>query len=283
MPMFAVAGLLSFISDTPAQLTRYDVVPWEELTDRNVSEDMGRPTLDKYGERDWRHIETERFVIHHVVDGQRIAKRLEEAYDTIRSFFGDPPDLMGTRKSHVYAFESMEQYQEFARGVAGMEWSGAMCRGHEFWFPARGQDGKFDFRSQTLNHEMTHLVFNRLFTDRVPTWLNEGVAEYFGMREALTVGQFRREMGRRGSMPLPQLFQYERGYGNLYGAAITTFYAEAAVFVNFLTTAHEPKMLAELVTKTLGREKAYHAIFEVYPYKDHEELEAAYERHRRRF
>lgn len=257
-------------------------VEWDKLSNRDISADWGERTLKELNHASWKHAETGHFIIHYTKDATRIARRAEEIYQTVFEFLKNPEDRMGEKKSHIYAVHDWEDFDTFRRTIAMLPWIGGVCRGNEFWFPSRDQNGDFDTKGRILNHEMTHLVFNRILPGQIPFWLNEGTAEFFGVRENMGTSQFRKTMGRRGAMPLNELFKFDY-HKTDNPEAIDAFYGQSAVFVDFLTDEYPPEKLVELINTMVKNPDSEQALLTVYGFKDMEELSEKFAKHRKKF
>ena len=243
-----------------------------------VSE-WGRAALDIEPKK-WQQTETEHFIIHYFRNGEKIASRSEKFYGEIKEFFGNRPDLMGGRKSQVFAFHQMDDWGTF-RAVTKMLWIGGVTRGDEFFYLSASESGQFDSKGKVQAHEMTHLIFNRFFRDRPPLWLNEGIAEFFGQRKTTGVSEFRRQMGFTAPVPLTTLLD-AKVYPNT-PAEVQAFYAEAAIVVDFLThTAERAKLLPKFVDAMIEQNDLAAAL-KLYGYTDQAEFEKAYGRYRKHF
>ncbi len=250
---------------------------WEQLSDKDLS-DWGRRALGIESGK-WKHGETKHFVIHYFRNGQRIATRSEAFYAEIREFFGNRADLLGGRKSHVFAMHEQDDWQKFTRAI-GLAGIGGVTRGNEFFYLSTGDDGRFETKAKVQAHEMTHLVFNRFFEGRPPLWLNEGIAEYFGERKTSSTVEFRRRMGRAPDFDVASLMTataYPAGQGQ-----IEAFYAESAIVVDFLTMNPERRALLPKFVDALIGDGDLNKALAVYGYKDFDAFSAAYEKYRRR-
>ena len=58
-----------------------------------------------------------------------------------------------------------------------LEWAFSMVEGPVMYLQ---QADNLSSSAEVLGHEMTHLVVNRFFNQRIPLWLNEGMAEWYG-------------------------------------------------------------------------------------------------------
>jgi hypothetical protein len=225
----------------------------------------------------WKQTETEHFVIHYFRNGDKIASRSEKFYGEIKEFFGKRPDLRPGQKSQVFAFHDLEDWKKFCEAIR-LPWIGGVTRGDEFFYQSASETGAFDSKGKVQTHEMTHLVFNRLFRGRPPLWLNEGIAEYFGLIKTTGITEFRRQVGATAPVPLTQLFAAES-----YPPDVQAFYAEAAIVVDFLThTDDRAKLLPKFVDAMIEHNDVAAAL-KVYVYKDLPEFEKAYSRYRKHF
>lgn len=250
--------------------------PFDKLSDQSLS-DWGqaarRINTDK-----WQQGETPHFIIHYFKSGQRVATRCEEFYAEIREFFGNRPDLRAGKKSHVFAFHDAADWERFVP-VTGMRNIAGVTRQHEFFYLATKPGGGFDYDGKVQAHEMTHLVFNRFFEGRIPLWLNEGVAEYFGQRKTSTTTEFRRYMSQAVDYPLDRLFAATQYPAN--PAETRSFYAEAAIVVDFLSYTADRKPLLPKFVDALSQGKSLADALALYGYKNLAEFEAAYGRFRK--
>lgn len=250
--------------------------PFDKLSDQSLS-DWGQAAR-RINAAKWQQGETPHFIIHYFKSGQRVATRCEEFYAEIREFFGNRPDLRAGKKSHVFAFHDAADWQRFVP-VTGLRNIAGVTRDHEFFYLATKPGGGFDYDGKVQAHEMTHLVFNRFFAGRIPLWINEGVAEYFGQRKTSTTAEFRRIMSHAPDYPLNRLFnatQYPATPGET-----RSFYAEASIVVDFLSYTADRKPLLPQFVDALSRGQSLADALALYGYKSMDEFEAAYSRFRK--
>jgi hypothetical protein len=261
-----------------AQPPAFQEKPLAKLSAQEMSE-WGAWALALSPEK-WKHAETEHFLVHFVKNGEKIGRLCEEHYREVREFFGNRPDLLAGKKSRVFAFYEPDDWRKFAARIQ-MPWASGITRGDEFFYLSVTETKRSEAKDRTQAHEMTHLVFNRFFRGRLPLWLNEGIAEYFGQRRTSTITQFRQRMGQTEPYPLDKLFAAQQ-----YPAAeteIQAFYAEAAIIVDFLTRTNERRQrLPQFVDKlTDGGDLA--AGLRLYGYAGRTEFEKDYKKYRRYF
>jgi hypothetical protein len=249
-----------------------------QLGDRDVS-DWGHIAL-RINPQHWKHGETDHFIIHYFRSGDGIARRSEAFYTEIKEFFGNRPDLLRGRKSHVFAFNEAKDWDEFRQAIGGMRILG-ITHGNEFFYLATGASGQFDSKAKVQAHEMTHLIFNRFFESRPPLWLNEGIAEYFGQKKTSSIVEFRRRMGQTSRFELERLFEMET-YPHS-PEEIEAFYSESAIVVDFLTrTPDGAALLPKFVDVMIANDNMAEAV-KLYGFRDITEFKAAYLRYRKWF
>ena len=153
-------------------------MPFEELSDRNVSR-QGEAAL-KLTTVKWEHSETDHFIFHTAAGFAvpQLAGAAEWSYAGIKSDLGITQDLF-ERKCHIYVFLDEQVWRGFVGDRKLEPWTGGWCTGRELFFWSRPS---FKFQGTTLPHEMTHLVVYRFVGGDIPLWLNEGLAEFEGIR-----------------------------------------------------------------------------------------------------
>jgi len=276
-------GPVSVASAAPAtpqvRNAYFDEKPFDKLSDKQIT-DWGQTAL-ACNTAKWKHGETEHFVIRFFSSGDMIARRCEKFYGEIREFFGNRKDLMEGHKSHVFAFYDPADWKRFKKQVELSDNTAGVARKHEFFYMPLNMDKQFDQFGQTQAHEMTHLVFNRIFVGRLPLWLNEGVAEYFGRKKTTDVNTFRRSVGAAEPFGLDELFKAAKYPKD--EKAVHSFYAEAAIVVDFLTqTADRRALLPKFIDQMIAH-KDVDAALKLYGYKSRDDFQKAYDRHRSLF
>jgi hypothetical protein len=254
-----------------------DTKAFDQLSSHEIS-DWGARAL-KINENRWRHGETRHFIIHYFKRGQKIATRSEKFYNEIHEFFGKPDDLLGARKSQVFAFHDPDDWRQFADSI-GMGNIAGVTRQHEFFYVTTvSGGGRYDSKGRVQAHEMTHLIFNRFFNGNPPLWLNEGIAEYFGQRETSSTTDFRRQMARRGRYPLDQLFAAKEYPGT--PDQVMAFYGEASVIVDFLTYTQDRLATMPRFIKQMIKNPDLETGLKMFGYRDLEHFTQKYERYRK--
>jgi hypothetical protein len=154
------------------------VVPFAELSERHVSR-QGDAALNLPGVQ-WQHSESDHFIFH-TETGFAVTQLVgvaEWSYGAIKKDLAVEQDSF-ERKCHVYVFLNESVWREFVRDGKRDAWTGGWCTGRELFFRSRPN---FRFQGTTLPHEMAHLVLHRFVGGDIPLWLNEGFAEFEGIR-----------------------------------------------------------------------------------------------------
>jgi hypothetical protein len=228
--------------DDPVPPGQYHLtmLPVEQLSEHNVSR-QGDAALN-IKTIHWEHGETDHFIFHAETGFSlpQLAAFAEWSYADIKRDIGIEQDSF-ERKCHVYVFLNEQAWHEFV-GSGNMEpWTGGWCTGRELFFWSRPH---FKFQGPTLPHEMTHLVLHRFVGGDIPLWLNEGLAEFEGIRlyrtymkiRGYNITNARDHLARDQYIPLKELtgaVDYPTGNDE-----VTAFYTEAQRLISFLYFQH---------------------------------------------
>ena len=149
-----------------------------QLSDRNF-QPLGRAAM-AVRPAEWKHAESTNFIYHffHGFVAAPVAVEAEFYYRVIAKELGKDT-TQWERKSHIFVFETAEDWAQFQRGGALDPWTGGVHSHGELFIR---RDPQFRFKGNTLGHEVAHLVVDRFFGSNVPLWLNEGYAEYVSRR-----------------------------------------------------------------------------------------------------
>jgi hypothetical protein len=170
----------------------------------------------------------------------QLAVCAEWSYGEIKKDLGITQDSF-ERKCHIYVFLNEPVWREFVGNGKLEPWTGGLCTGRELFFWSRPH---FKFQGTTLPHEMTHLVLHRFVGGDVPLWLNEGFAEFQGIRlyraymklRNYSVTNARDRLARDQYIPLDDLtgaVDYPKTKDE-----VVAFYVESQRLVNFLYYQH---------------------------------------------
>jgi tetratricopeptide (TPR) repeat protein len=152
--------------------------------------------------------------------GKIVLRILEDAYGEVGRALSYYPD----REVQVVLYSS----QQFQNVTDAPGWSGGIYDG-KIRIPIGGIEDETPELRRLLYHEYTHAVV-RAITPRCPTWLNEGLAQYFEGREIdARQGELLRRLARAGK--LPSLAQLEGPFTGLGGneAALSYLFSLSAV------------------------------------------------------
>ncbi len=248
----AVSVPLALSAQTPDSTLRE--VPIQTLSDRNFTA-LGQAALS-IRPNDWKHAETTNFIYHYFQSfiAAPVAVEAEFYYRVITKDLGKDT-TQWERKSHIYIFESDEDWAAFQRRGALDPWTGgAHSQGSLFI----QRDPKVKFKGNTLGHEVTHLVIERFFGAGVPLWLNEGYAEYASV---ICYAAFHRARGyasRPTSRPVPaSLFMPVAQLTSLMSypqdpTQVAVFYNESERLVRFLSATDKKGFHAFLEATAKG-------------------------------
>lgn len=157
---------------------RFKMLPFDELSERSVSR-TGDTAL-KIATVKWEHSESDHFIFHTEAGFAvtQLVSVAEWSYAAIKKDLQITQDSF-ERKCHIYVFLNEGVWREFVGNGKMEPWTGGWCTGRELFFASRPH---FKFQGTTLPHEMTHLVMHRFVGGDIPLWLNEGLAEFEGIR-----------------------------------------------------------------------------------------------------
>jgi Tfp pilus assembly protein PilF len=156
---------------------------WEKTVELNPSNTQLRARLDRIRkeqktEKDFKRDVTSHFLTKYegrekVEAGRIVLRILEDAYSEVGRALSYYPD--GEVQVILY---SGQQFQDVTDAPG---WSGGVYDG-KIRLPIGGIEQETPALRKILYHEYTHVVV-RAITPRCPTWLNEGLAQYFEGRQ----------------------------------------------------------------------------------------------------
>ncbi|HRT05916.1 MAG TPA: hypothetical protein P5204_09480 [Kiritimatiellia bacterium] len=228
----------------------------------------------------WQHLQTEHFILHHdqKIFAAKVARLGEQFYAAISADLPNLTDRAAPARSHVFIFRDPRDWQRIVAGTPGMEpWSASFVRGQAMYLQETGT--AVADKMETLAHEMTHLVFNRFLPVRLPLWLNEGLAEYYGefaYRAAKGMGQSKSNAFRplRARTPLAELLDATAYPAD--PADVARFYATSKYFVGYLLLKQPRARWDAFFAKLLAGAPALPALLETYGWADVAAAEKAF-------
>ena len=228
----------------------------------------------------WKHLQTEHFILHHdqKMFAAKVARMGEQFYDAISADLPNLQDHFSPARSHIFIFRDPRDWNAVVAGTPGMEpWTASFVSGQVMYLQEMGTaaSDKMDL----LAHEMTHLVFNRFLPVRLPLWLNEGLAEYYGefaYRAAKGMGQSKGNAFRplRTWTPLDELLD-ATAYP-VDPAKVSLFYGTAKYLVGYLLLRQPREKWDAFFGRVLAGEPALPALLETYGWADVAAAEKAF-------
>jgi tetratricopeptide (TPR) repeat protein len=175
---------------------------WEKAAllnpaDANLRARLERIRKEHHAEKDFNRDVTGHFSIKYegrekIEAGRIVLRVLEEAYGVVGRALSYYPD----REIQVILY-SGRQFKEVTDAPG---WSGGIFDG-KIRIPVGGIEQETPGLKRTLFHEYTHAVVHAI-TPRCPTWLNEGLAQYFEGREIEgREGDVLRKTAQAGKLP----------------------------------------------------------------------------------
>jgi hypothetical protein len=185
-----------------------------------------------------------------------VLAELELACADLALVFGLWPGENGARRIPVVLYRR----EEFARITGLSEWAGGAFDG-TIRVPiaeGRGLDASL---SALLRHELVHaFVREASGGDKVPAWLNEGLAQFLAKDPSRDLAAARKRAAGREGVPLARL---ERAFATLPEAEIPFAYAQSLLFVAYLDRAHGRDSLLAMV-RGVREGKSVEASFEAW-------------------
>ena len=212
-------------------------VPLGQLKDRHLTP-LGQAALT-IRPNDWKHSETQNFVYHYFQSFIAAPVSVEaEFYYRIIARELEKETTGWERKCHIFIFETAEDWTQFQKKGSLDPWTGGIHTNGELFIQRNPQ---LRWKGSALAHEIAHLVVHRFFGAGVPLWLNEGYAEYAGVRGYATFHRARGYTARPRAqavdparyLSIAELTNAASYPGNV--AEIATFYDEAERLVRFLS------------------------------------------------
>lgn len=167
------------------------------------------------------------------VAGHTVAIILEEAYQKVGSDLGFYPE-----DSITAVLYTAEQFRDVTRAPS---WSGAIYDG-KIRIPVGGVRERTDLLEKVIFHEYSHAVIHKMGGGKVPTWLNEGIAQYEEgpAREEI----FRHLASAQNMVPLNYL---EGSFMGLTQEQAVIAYAEGLSAVKYIMDEYGMGMLGRLI------------------------------------
>ncbi len=225
----------------------------------------------------WKHMQTEHFVLHYdrKMFAAKVARLGEQFYDAISADLPSLEDRVSPARSHIFIFRDPKDWKQLVQQTPGVDsWAASFVSGQTMYLQEVGKTTSK--KMEMLAHEMTHLVFNRFLTVRLPLWLNEGLAEYYGAfayRAAKGMGQSKKNTFRplRQWMPLTLLLNATSYPSD--PTVVTSFYTTSQYLTGFLLIKKPREQWDLFFSRVLDGEPALSSLLGTYGWADIDALE----------
>jgi hypothetical protein len=244
-------GLNALTEETADQVSQRDPNP------------LGEIALASHPEQ-WKHAETEHFIYHYIHSYVATPVSVEAEFHyrvVVQELEKEPPT--GDVKSHIYIFESPEQWREFQNHGQLEPWSGGIHSAGSLFIQ---RNPSYRFSGNELGHEIVHLVMHRYYTDGIPSWLDEGLAQYVSKNAHSSYQRARGYLSKPHSeaiapddlIPVPKLIGMTRPPSGPV-PLVHTFYDESERLVRFLAATDKQSFLQ--LVDALARHQPFETAF----------------------
>lgn len=189
---------------------------------------------------EWRVLKSTHFLVYYRGDerfSRRVVSRAESEYDRIAAGLGCRKRSnfwLWDKRVKIYVYETKEA---FLRATGSPEWAAGKANYDRHTIVTfRGSEA---FVNSVLSHELGHLIFRDFmgFSNHVPLWLEEGIAQWAESRPGEPRNQMRARLLARQSVSLDVLTRTDiRRSRELAEAGL--FYTQAASVVDFLISKY---------------------------------------------
>jgi len=244
-----VASAMSILSSATAQdspvvgLNSLTEVEFSQLSQRDPNP-LGEKALAIHPDQ-WKHAETEHFIYHfvHGYVATPVSVEAEFHYRVIVKEL-EREQLTTDIKSHIYIFERPEEWQQFQAFGHLEPWTGGIHSAGSLFIQ---RNPAYKFSNNSLGHEIVHLVLHRFYTDGIPCWLDEGLAQFISKDAHASYQRARGYISKPHSdaiapadlIPLATLVAMTHPPPE----HVHTFYDESERLVRFLEATDKPSFL----------------------------------------
>ncbi len=234
-------------------------IEFSKLSQRDLNP-LGAKALALHPE-EWKHGETEHFIYHFTRSfvATSVSSEAEFHYRVVAKALEreQPPS---DTKSHIYIFDKEEDWQEFQSSGHLEKWTGGIHSAGSLFIK---RDPRSRFAGNTLGHEVAHLIVHRFYSEGIPSWLDEGFAQYVSKGARASYQRARGFIAKPRSqsiamddlIPLPVLVAFLSPPNN----RVETFYDESERLVRFLVATDKPSFLTLL--DALGKHQPFEKAF----------------------
>jgi len=249
LSIIIVASALSILSSATAQdssvvgLNSLTEVEFSQLSQRDPNP-LGEKALAIHPDQ-WKHAETEHFIYHfvHGYVATPVSVEAEFHYRVIVKEL-EREQLTTDIKSHIYIFERPEEWQQFQAFGHLEPWTGGIHSAGSLFIQ---RNPAYKFSNNSLGHEIVHLVLHRFYTDGIPCWLDEGLAQFISKDAHASYQRARGYISKPHSdaiapadlIPLATLVAMTHPPPE----HVHTFYDESERLVRFLEATDKPSFL----------------------------------------
>ena len=234
---------------------------WEKALELEPSNDALRARLERIRrehrtEKDFSRDVASHFSVKYdgrekIEAGRIILRILEDAYGEVGRALSYYPD-------HEIAviLYSNQQFQDVTDAPG---WSGGIYDG-KIRIPIGGIEQETPGLRRLLFHEYTHAVVRAISPRRVPTWLNEGLAQYFEGREADSrQKEMLRQLAQAGKVPA--LAELEGSFLGLSGSQASYAYLLSMSAVRHMVDRYGMYRVKVVLEELSSGADSSHAIF----------------------
>jgi len=214
----------------------------------------------------WKHAETEHFIYHfvHGYVATPVSVEAEFHYRVVAKEL-EREQLTTDIKSHIYIFERPEEWQQFQVFGHLEQWTGGIHSAGSLFIQ---RDPAYKFSNNSLGHEIVHLVLHRFYTDGIPCWLDEGLAQFISKDAHASYQRARGYLSKphSDSIAPEELIPLATLVTMTYPPSekVHTFYNESERLVRYLDTSDKPSFLKLL--DALARHQPFEtALAQFYP------------------
>lgn len=249
LSLLAVTSAMSILSNANAQdseivgLNSLTEVEFSQLSQRDPNP-LGEKALAIHPDQ-WKHAESEHFIYHfvHGYVATPVSVEAEFHYRVIVKEL-EREQLTTDIKSHIYIFERPEEWQQFQSFGHLEPWTGGIHSAGSLFIQ---HNPAYKFSNNSLGHEIVHLVLHRFYTDGIPCWLDEGLAQFISKDAHASYQRARGYISKPHSeaiapadlIPLATLVAITHPPSE----HVHTFYDESERLVRFLATTDKPSFL----------------------------------------
>jgi tetratricopeptide (TPR) repeat protein len=211
--------------------------------DERVQELLARVERESKTEADFRSQESSHFTLRY--EGSQADSGLRvQILETLEADYRDLSNDLGVTPRNIYV--SLYTDQAFFDVTHAAGWTAALNDG-KIRIPISGVKSVTPEMAHVLRHELTHSFVAQITHNRVPSWLNEGIAQ---LEEGMTAGAYGPRLaalytaGRE--VPLSQLEGEFQGYST---AEASVAYAESLAAVEYLRNTYSLSDIARLLQR----------------------------------